>query len=959
MRYRGEVSMSHEPLVVSFEHADPTQVQRLGAKGAKLVEDFRHIRETFPGMEQSIAVPDGFIITTDFWRLYHEAGDKLTDDLFGLVLKELNALERRTNRRLGDCSGRRPLIVAVRGGAPISLPGALGTILNVGLNDEVVESSIRAGENESFALTTYLTGIRMYGEVVLDIQYDYFYEIIKRVRAGDEGTIPVPLLRELITAFKGVLTRARHPRFPSRFETNLHPQLRYSIEGVLSSWMSTTAIEARRSRKSQEGGVSDAMGTAVIIQEMVFGNRDDRNCLSGVLFTRDQRTGANTLIIEWAPKVQCDKIVSGKLRKQLLHTSDMKERFPDIYDRLFMMKDVFETRARRPLDMEFTVENRRLYLLQRRPLRMTTNGAVRSVWDFVDEGKTNIQLASMIINKALEQPEKGLRDNFHDYIVLAKGEPITDSADCGALVFGTEAALELAAKGEHVILLRRRPYGETDVAVNHPLVRGIIRCDGNTTGHEAVSAVAYCKPYIINMRDSDGNPLTLLKDEQLVLNPESIVHRFIGKRVFVDGERGILGYTEASSFLEDRRSRKKLYVDWEYLRRQFDQAGYQECDYDALLDLHYQWELDLEGFQHLERRLRENDPDVPQKELLNAFSTYLQYIPKRDRERVLRLKDVQVEDFDFGPPLAYHGKQLGREVLRILKTLMLCTTWCTHWVHEIMVVQARQRGETENDVIRDIFLKNRTMSMVKEFEDEGFHVMRVPNYYHLILASNFEYSQDPDKVDIGPGALNYKGKEILARQFLSYLEEVNPLLHRRVRMIQGEPPLGQGHARIISIGLSIPHQQFDLVCRYLRTFLDRSRNNHPLDLISKVPRGEFIELYQLDPFFAPYPDLSVTQETLGADTTGDCLLALGKCSYGEFDGSIYGREDYENLTAEVSRFEGIMTEMDNSISIRPWQFEVDPYRRHSVIAAVGIRFNKEHFGAVLEGLKKFLAGVER
>lgn len=949
--------MSTEPLIVPFEHADPTQVQRLGAKGAKLVEDFRYIRETFPGMEQSITVPDGFILSSDFWRLYHKAGQTLTDDLFAQVLSELGALEHRTGRRFGDRSGRMPLVVAVRGGAAVSLPGALGTILNVGLNEEVVAAMIQAGEDESFALTTYLTGIRMYGEVVLDIPYDRFYSIIKKARVGDEGTIPVPLLHELINAFKEILTGARHPLFPSRFETVLHQQLRHAIEGVLASWMSPTAVEARRSRQSHNGnGIPDDMGTAVVIQEMVFGNRDDQNCLSGVFFTRDQRTGANAPVIEWAPKVQCDKIVSGKLRKQLLHTTDLRESHPDIFERLLRIKDVLEMRAKRPLDMEFTVENRKLYLLQRRPMRMTTNATVRSAWDFVDEGKSNIQLASMIINQALEQPEKVLRDDLSDYTIIARGIPITDSADCGTLVFGTEAALERAAMGEQVVLLRRRPYGESDVAVNHPMVRGVIRCDGSTTGHEAVSAMAYCKPYIINMRDSQDRPLVVLQGEELVLNPESSIFPYLGKRVFVDGERGILGVTPAIDILEDRRVRKKLYVDWEYLRRQFDEAGYQECDYDTLLNLHYQWELDLEGFQNLEKRLKEDAPDIPRKELLKAFGTYLAYIRKRDRERVLRLKEVRVEDFDFGPPLDYHGAQLGREVLKILKTLMLCTTWCTHWVHEIMVVQARERGETENDVIRDIFLKNRTMSMVRDFEEEGFHVMRVPNYYHLILASNFEYSQDPDKVDIGPGVLNYKGKEILARQFLSYLELVNPDLHRRIRMVQGEPPLGQGHARIISIGLSIPYQDFDLVCRYLRTFLDQSKSGPSVDALSKVPRGDFVELYQIDPFFAPYPDFTISRETLGSGLTGDCLLTVGKCSYGEFDGSIYGKEEYEELTSRARQFEQFLKDMGTPIPIRPWQFEVDPFRRHSVIAAVGIRFEEQHFGAMLEGLKRFLAG---
>ncbi len=949
----GRKPMPSEPLVIAFDRADSTQIELLGAKGAKLVEDFQHIKEFFPGMEDVLAVPDGFILTTDLWKAYHQAGDRLDGEQFAAVQDELRALEERKGCRLGEFCGTAPLIVAVRGGAPISMPGAIGTLLNVGLNDEIAAALIAGGEDESFVLTTYLTAIRMYGEVVLQIHYDHFYNLIKRFGAGDEGTLPVPLLKELIVAFKEVLARAQHPKFPSGFETDVPKQLHYAIEAVLDSWMSAAAIEARRSRLPGEGGVSDDMGTAVVIQEMVFGNRDDRNCLSGVLFTRDQRTGANFPNVEWALKVQCDKIVSGKLRKQLFHTRDLQEQFPDIYERLLLVKEGFETRVKRPLDMEFTVENRKLYLLQRRPLRMTSNAALRAMWDFVDEGKTSIQLASMIINTALEQTEKTLRCDFTDYEILARGEPITDTADSGVLVLGTESAIALAEQGEDVIMLGRRPFGETE-AVNHPHVRGIVRYEGNTTGHEAVSAVAYSKPYLINLVDVGGKPLVLSDGDEMVLNPEAALTRYLGKRVFVDGERGLVGYTEAPDFLEDRKNRKKLYVDWEYLRNQFDAAAYDQWDYEALLDLHYQWELELDHYQHLERRLRDQDSGITRKELLETFSAYLRYIPERDRERVLWFKDVRIDDFVFGQELSYQGNQLDREVRKVLRALMLCTTWNTHWVHELMVQQAKTRGETENDVIRDIFLKNRTMSMVREFEEEGFHVVRVGDYNHLILASNFEYGQDLDKIQIGPGALDFAEKEILAGQFLAYLSQVNPDLHEKVRMLQGEPFMGSGHQRIISIGLAIPHHDFDLLVRYLRTFLDQCKHGCPIDLHSKIPEGEDLELYQLDPFFALYPEFRITREVTTSGPTGDLLLTFGNCSFGEFDGTFYGKEEYEKLVADVKTFQAFLEKKGKRIELRPWQFEIDPFRRHSVIAAYGVRFSKEKLSEVLNGLKAFL-----
>jgi phosphoenolpyruvate synthase/pyruvate phosphate dikinase len=942
---------SQEPLIVSFAQADPAQVARLGAKGAKLVEDFQHVREDFADLQEGIDVPDGFILSTDIWQFYHQNGDHLSPELLTRIFHELHELETRTGKHFGDQSGGLPLIVAVRGGAPVSLPGAIGTVLNVGLNDDIVNALINAGEDARFVLATYVNAIRLYGEVVLEIPYQYFYEIIQRLRLGEEGSYAVERLYELIGAYRALLDSAHHPRVRSGFETNLEQQLINVIEGVLASWMAPTALEARRSRQPK---VPDDMGTAIIVQTMVFGNRDENNSLSGVFFTRNQRSGVNDPVIEWAPRIQCDKIVSGKIRKHLQNAADLQRVYPDIHERLLLAKERFETRAKRPLDIEFTVENRRLFILQRRPLRMTFNATVRSMWDLVDEGKTNIQQASLIINNALEQPEKVLRDSFTDYRVLARGEPITDSADTGILAFGTENALHLAREGKDVILLRRHPYGETDVAVNHPRIRAIIRYDGSTTGHEAVSAVAYSKPYLINVRGVEGEPLVTSSDDDLQLNPRSPLAAFLGKTLFVDGERGIVGYTEATSFLEDRKVRKKQYVDWEYVHEQFSAVGYESIGYRELLDLHYQWELELEHYQNLEKQLRSYAPNIPRDKLITAFATYLTYVPRRDWERDLHLKDVNVEDFRLYPEIVYYGNDLGDEVLKILRTLMLCTTWCTHWVHEIMVQQARDRGDTENDVIRDIYLKNRTMSLLKDFEKEGFHLMTTRQSCFLIFASNFEYNQDLDQVQVGPSTLNFTEKEILARDFVAYLEEVNPELHHNVRLIMGEPPLGQGHARIISIGIEMAHSDFDLVCRYLKTFLANYRDDCRAEIQCTIPVGDFIDLYEMDPFFAPYPDVRISQEASGGSASGDILLALGRCSYGEFDGVTYGKESYDALVKQVTQFQTYLESEGRQLPVRPWHFEVDPYRRHSVIAAAGMRFPMEYLSGVLSALKGFL-----
>ncbi len=943
--------MISDEKVISFDKADPKQIDKLGAKGAKLVEDFQLIKYDFPDKKYLVRVPDGFVLTTDVCREYYSNNRSIPEATWRSVIKALVELENRVGRNFGKVVSSFPLLVAVRGGAPISMPGAIGTVLNVGLNDETADELISRGEDKIFILSTYLNAIRMYGELVLGIPYDEFFKVLETWNVQDETDIENEnILFQLIDAYKAILDQFHHPKYGKGFPQNPLVQLKNSIEAVFDSWMGPTAIEARQSRTPP---VSDEIGTAVVVQNMVFGNRNQMS-FSGVLFSRDQRTGAHRPVIEWAHRIQCDKIVSGRLRKRLLKTEDLEYRFPVLYQRLIMVKDWLEGRAKRPLDIEFTVEDGIIYILQRRPLRMTFNATVRALWDMVDEGKTTIQLASLIINNALEQPEKVLKNGFFDYVEIGRGEPVTDSADVGILTFGTEEALKLAKAGIDVILLRKRPYGETDIAVNHPNVKGIIRYDGNATGHEAVSAVAYSKPYLINVVDSEGKKPVIVQGEHIVLNKESTFARYIGKRVFVDGERGIVGYTEAEDFLEDRKSRKKMFVDWEYVRKRFDEERFHLLSYEELLDLHYQWELELERYQQLEKRIRENDPTLKKEEMLLAFKEYLRFVADKDWVRVLKLKEVNVDDFELSVPIVYRGKDLGSEVLKIIKPLMLCITWRTHWIHEIMVEKARERGESENDVIRDIFLKNRTMSLVKGFEKEGFHVMRVPGYHYLIFASNFEYEQDLNRIQIGPGSLDYKEKEILARHFIAYLEQTNSELRNRIRLVRGEPPLGQGHARIVSVGLAVPDDSFPLLCRYLRSFLDQCRDGCTLYREKLIPKDDFIELYRLDPFFALYPDMKIKK-----DESGSCFLMFGSCSYGEFDGTIFGEEEYRLLMQQVKTFEWFLKVSGKYISVRPWNFEVDPFRRHSVITAVGITFPVNTLTELLNALKEFLSEQEK
>ncbi len=366
-----------------------------------------------------------------------------------------------------------------------------------------------------------------------------------------------------------------------------------------------------------------------------------------MLFTRDQRDRGKRAPHRMGPRFSLKRTIPQASEKPLLQPRAAGA-FPAIHERLLTVKEVFEARAKRPLDIEFTVENHKLYLLQRRPLRMTSSAALRSMWDFVDEGKTSIQLASMIINTALEQSEKSLRCDFTEYQVLARGEPITDTADSGTLVFGTEAAIALADRGEDVIMLGRRPFGETE-AVNHPLVRGIVRYEGNITGHEAVSAVAYSKPYSSTSRMPAASRGLLRRrhaDAQPQKHPSPAIWQ---KESFVDRERETSAARKPPTISKTAKAQvtlRRLGIP----AHQFDEGASTSSTIEALAGsslIAGNWSST--ATRNMQRRIRDQEPGVTRRNSWRLSRPICNSFPSAFGSVLRLLKEVTVEDFDSAP----------------------------------------------------------------------------------------------------------------------------------------------------------------------------------------------------------------------------------------------------------------------------------------------------------------------
>jgi pyruvate, orthophosphate dikinase len=472
--------MASEKYVYDFDEPSDGGRELLGGKGVGLAEM----------TSLGVPVPAGFTVTTDACRAYMASGKELPHGLEEEVEEHLAALEERTGKRFGDPED--PLLVSVRSGAAVSMPGMMDTILNLGLNDEAVEGLSRQTGNPRFARDSYRRLIQMYGEVVDGIDAQRFEQTLTDLKRERGASLDVDLtaddLAELIETFKRIYRDGTGADFPQ----DAREQLGRSVRAVFDSWETPRAQVYRRAH-----GIPDDLGTAVNVVQMVFGNKGDDSG-TGVAFTRDPATGESGLYGEFLPNAQGEDVVAGIRTPQPIER--MKEVMPDAFEQLLDTMRRLEEHYRDVQDIEFTVEDQRLYLLQTRSAKRTAAAAVRAAVAMVEEGLISREEAVAGVDAAsLDQLLHPMLDPKADFEVVAKGLNASPGAASGKVVFDADTAEERGKAGERVILVR----WETTPDDIHGLIQaaGILTAHGGMTSHAAVVARGMGKPCVAGVEE--------------------------------------------------------------------------------------------------------------------------------------------------------------------------------------------------------------------------------------------------------------------------------------------------------------------------------------------------------------------------------------------------------------------------------------------------------------------------
>ena len=458
--------------VYMFSEGDMTMRNLLGGKGANLAE------MTSIGLP----VPQGFTITTEACTQYYEDGRKINDEIMAQTMEGVKKMEELNGKKFGDL--KNPLLVSVRSGARASMPGMMDTILNLGLNDEVVAAMIAGNPDpkfERFVYDSYRRFIQMFSDVVMEVGKKYFEQLIDKMKAEKGVHYDIELtaadLKTLAEQFKAEYKKQLGEDFPS----DPVVQLKLAIEAVFRSWDNPRANVYRR-----DNDIPYSWGTAVNVMPMVFGNLNDESG-TGVAFTRDPATGEKKLMGEFLKNAQGEDVVAGV--RTPMPIAQMEQEFPEAYADFIKVCDVLENHYHDMQDMEFTVENKKLYMLQCRNGKRTAQAALQIACDLVDEGhKTEEEAVAMIDPRNLDTL---LHPQFDAAALkaatpLGKGLGASPGAACGKVVFTAEDAEKWAEKGEKVILVRLETSPEDITGMKAS--QGILTVRGGMTSHAAVVA---------------------------------------------------------------------------------------------------------------------------------------------------------------------------------------------------------------------------------------------------------------------------------------------------------------------------------------------------------------------------------------------------------------------------------------------------------------------------------------
>jgi len=500
--------MEQEKFVYSFKEGDKSMKNLLGGKGANLAE------MTSIGL----SVPPGFIITTKACAVFYENQKQLTQEMKNQINEKLQELENEINKRLGDRND--PLLVSVRSGAAVSMPGMMDTILNLGLNDETVEGLAIKTNNKRFAYDSYRRFIQMFGDVVMGVKHEFFEKILQKIkdekRVEFDTDLDVEDLRIIIDSYKQVIQSTTGRLFPS----DAKEQLYMAVNAVFSSWNNERANIYRRMNN-----IHGLIGTAVNVQSMVFGNMGDDSG-TGVCFTRNPSTGEDKFYGEFLMNAQGEDVVAGIRTPKKIE--ELNNIMPENYQELINIREKLEQHYKDMQDIEFTIQQGKLYILQTRNGKRTAQAAVKIAVDKVKQGLISKQEAILEVEpNALDQLlHKQIDPNIKsDKIPLTKGLPASPGAAVGKIVFSAEEAKQETEKNEKVILVRIETSPEDIEGMD--LSQGILTARGGMTSHAAVVArgmgkccVAGCSDLIISEENKTItiNNQTIRTGEIITLN---------------------------------------------------------------------------------------------------------------------------------------------------------------------------------------------------------------------------------------------------------------------------------------------------------------------------------------------------------------------------------------------------------------------------------------------------------
>ncbi|MBS6476099.1 MAG: pyruvate, phosphate dikinase, partial [Clostridiales bacterium] len=455
--------------VYLFSEGNATMRNLLGGKGANLAEM----------TSLGLPVPQGFTITTEACTQYYEDGREINAEITSQINEYIVKMEEITGKKFGD--SENPLLVSVRSGARASMPGMMDTILNLGLNETVVNVIAQKSGNPRWAWDCYRRFIQMYSDVVMEVGKKYFEELIDKMKAAKGVTYDVELTAEDLKELAGQFKAEYKGKIGVDFPDDPKEQLMGAIKAVFRSWDNPRANVYRR-----DNDIPYSWGTAVNVQSMAFGNMGN-DCGTGVAFTRDPATGEKKLMGEFLINAQGEDVVAGV--RTPMPIAKMAEEFPEAYEQFTQVCKTLETHYRDMQDMEFTVENKKLYMLQTRNGKRTAQAALKIACDLVDEGmRTEEEAVAMIDPRNLDTL---LHPQFNAAalkaaVPMGKGLGASPGAACGKVVFTADDAVEWAARGEKVVLVRLETSPEDITGMKS--AQGILTVRGGMTSHAAVVA---------------------------------------------------------------------------------------------------------------------------------------------------------------------------------------------------------------------------------------------------------------------------------------------------------------------------------------------------------------------------------------------------------------------------------------------------------------------------------------